>query len=234
MTPAKENQSKYDFCQFDFNLLRALFGWGWVGALVLLLIAAVTPAEAADSKGPKTFIPKIANIAGIKVGYSSMEELEGRLGKGKVTVGGHSNGARLWRVKGTSWVIYADAFEYSERGAVVGRFEITVDSKPGHHVDITVDPQPGHRVPYARLTRNELAWAGGISLGMDEDNLLKLLKQKSWTPAKLADGWLVKAQGHSPLTSNPLYPFNQWEARFTMKGRSLVGISLDATRKETK
>jgi hypothetical protein len=121
--------------------------------LVLLLTAAVTPSEGED-KGPSTVIPESANIAGIKVGYSSMDELEGQLGKGKVTTGGHSNGARLWRVKGTSWVIYAYAFEYSKRGAVVDRFDITVDPKPGRHV------------PYARWTRKELVWAGGISLAL--------------------------------------------------------------------
>jgi hypothetical protein len=222
MTTTERNQSKDHISQCDFNIVRALFGWVWVGALVLLLTAAVTPSEAGEDKGPSTVIPEIANIAGIKVGYSSMDELEGQLGKGKVTTGGHSNGARLWRVKGTSWVIYADAFEYSEGGAVVDRFDITVDPKPGRHV------------PYARWTRKELAWAGGISLGMDEDNLLKLLKQKSWTPVKLADGWLVEAQGHSPLTSDPLYGFNHWEARFTMKGKSLVQIRLLAGTKVTK
>jgi hypothetical protein len=104
----------------------------------------------------------------------------------------------------------------------VDRFEITVDSKPGQ------------RLPYARLTGKGLAWAGGISLGMDEEQLLKLLKQKSWTPAKLADGWLVKAQGHSPLGSSPLNPFKQWEARFTMNGKTLVGISLYAMMKTAK
>jgi hypothetical protein len=45
-----------------------------------------------------------------------MEELERQLGEGEVVTGGHPNGARLWRVKGTSWEIYVDAFEYSERG----------------------------------------------------------------------------------------------------------------------
>jgi hypothetical protein len=220
--PEPVRSASSDRHQWDFDRVRAPFGWVWVGALVSLLAAAVTPAEAGENKGPRTFIPNIARIAGIKVGYSSMEELEGRLGKGKVAIGGHSNGARLWRVKGTSWLIYADAFEYSERGAVV-------DS-----LNITVDPRSGQDVPYAHLARNELACAGSISLGLDEDSLLKVLKQKSWTPVKLADGWLVTAQGHSPLTSDPLYPFNRWEARFTMKGKSVVRIHLDATWKATK
>jgi hypothetical protein len=114
----------------------------------------------------------------------------------------------------------------------VDRFDITMDPKLSHHLpDITVDPSPGHPVPYARLTQKKLAWAGRISLGMDENNLVKLLKQKSWTPVKLADGWRVEAQGHSPLTSSPLYPFNKWGTTFAIKGKSLVKISVDAGTK---
>ncbi|PWU18775.1 MAG: hypothetical protein C5B50_08230 [Verrucomicrobia bacterium] len=115
------------------------------------------------------------------------------------------------------------------------RFEINAHRKPGDYLpDITVDPSPGQRVPYARLTQHALAWAGGISLGIDEDTLLKLLKQKSWTPVKIADGWRIEAQGLSPLTSNPLYPYQQWCATFTMKENSLVGISFDVVQKRTE
>jgi len=142
--------------RLGFNAAGALFGWACVGTLLLLLMAVVPPSEAAENTEPKTSIPKIANIAGIKVGYSSMQELEKNLGKGKVTIGGHPNGARLWRVKGTSWVIFADAFCYSERGSVVD------------HLDITVDPGwSGHDLPHARLTPKALAWAGGVSLGIN-------------------------------------------------------------------
>jgi hypothetical protein len=199
--------------------MRPLFGWAGVMALAWLLTAAIASSNAADNKVPKTSIPKIANIAGIQIGYSSMDELEGHLGKGQVAVGGHPNGARLWRVKGTAWVIYADAFCYSDRGAVVDEF------------DIKVDANPGDQVPAARLSRDQLAWAGGISLGMDEEHLLKVLRQNSWTPVKVDGGWRVEAQGHSPLTSDPLDPFNHWEVRFTMKGKVLTGISLDASVK---
>ena len=233
MTTTKTNNSKFPYS--DFIIIGALFDWVWVGAWVLLLAAMVNPAEAGQSKKPRTSIPRIANIAGIKVGYSSMAELERRLDQGRVTIGGHPNGARVWRVKGTSWVIYADAFEYSERGAVVDRFAINAHGNPGDYLpDITADPSPGQPVPYARLTQNALAWAGGISLGIDEDTLLKLLKRKSWTPVKLADGWRIEARGLSPLTSNPLCPYQRWWATFTMKENSLVAISFDAVQKRTE
>jgi hypothetical protein len=189
------------------------FGRLCVAALVLLLSPS---ANAAENNGQRTLIPKIADIAGIKVGYSSMEELEGQLGKGKIAIGGHPNGARVWRVKGTPWVIYADAFEYSQRGAVVDSF------------DINVDPKPGLDVPYARLNKNDFAWLGKISVGMDEGKLLDILKEKSCATTKVADGWQVKAKGSSPLTSNPISPFQEWTAKFIIKERSLIGMQLAA------
>jgi hypothetical protein len=128
-------------------------------AVILRLSAA---ANATENKGPKTSIPKIASVAGIKVGYSSMEELERQLGEGKVATGGHPNGARLWRVKGTSWGIYVDAFEYSERGAVVDSF------------DIYVAPRQRLDVPYARVRKNHFAWLGKIWVGINEDKLLEI------------------------------------------------------------
>ena len=184
-----------------------------VAALVLLLLPA---ANAGAKNGPRTVIPKIANIAGIKVGYSSMADLERQLGKGKSAVGGHPNGARIWRVKGTSWVIYADAFEYSQRGAVVDSFEIDMD------------PKPGPAVPCTRMSKKSFAWLGKISLGMEEGKLLELLKQNACVVTKVADGWQVKANGCSPLTSDTIYPFQEWTVQLRIREKSLIGMQLAA------
>lgn len=194
-------------------------------SLLLLLLALANPASAAEAQVPKTSIPSIANIAGVKIGYSSMEELEKRLGKGKVMVGGHPNGARLWRVKGTLWVVYADAFEYSKQGIVVDSFSITTD------------PNPGPDVPYTWPTGRELAWLGGISLGIHEDKLLEILKQNALSATKVADCWLLTAKGYSPLTSVPTEPFQEWTVRFSIKKKSLAGMQFDArpqARESTK
>jgi hypothetical protein len=180
-----------------------------------VVFSALNAASAAEAKASKTFIPNIATVAGIQVGFSSMDELERQLGKGKVSIGGHPNGARLWRVKGTPWVIDADAFDYSERGAVVDSF------------GIGIDPTPAADLPYARRDKNDLAWLGKISLGMDEASLLQILKQSS-APTKIADGWQIKARGYSPLTSIPLNPFQEWTVQFRIKDKFLVHFLLDA------
>ena len=187
-----------------------------IGAVVWLLVIVSTTVSALDNENPKTLIPIIGNIAGIKIGYSSMGELEAILGKGKAITGGHPNGARLWRVRETSWVISADAFEYSERGAVVDSF------------DITLDPNAGQDVPYARLAKDKFSWSTEITLGMGEEKLLKTLKRNSCTATKHGDGWLVEAKGFSPLTSDPLYPIQEWAVRFEIKEKILTGLWLDA------
>jgi hypothetical protein len=148
-----------------------------------------------------------------------MGELESRLGRGKPVTGGHANGARVWRVKGTSWQIHADAFDYSKRGAVVDDFDI---------FDNTGSSQPEMDVPYARLSKEDFAFLGGISLGMDEEKLLETLKRKALVVSKTTDGWLVSAKGWSPLTSIP-DPLQKWTVQFRIKGKSLTRMALNAS-----
>lgn len=88
----KTNQSKSCFSKWQFQLPGTKPGRVSVPALVLLLSATVTLTEAGEHK--VTFVPQLANIAGVKIGYSSMAELEKHLGKGRVTIGGHPNGAK--------------------------------------------------------------------------------------------------------------------------------------------
>jgi hypothetical protein len=215
MTTNPGNDAKSDLSRLAAHLKHKAVQCGGicVAALVLLLLPV---AHAGEKNRQRTIIPKIANFAGVKIGYSSMDEVERQLGKGKVGVGGHPNGARLWRVKGTSWVIYADAFNYSERGAVVDNF------------DIVVDPTPEPGVPYTRRGKKGFAWLGKISLGMDEGKLLEILKQKSYVVTKVADGWQVKAKGFSPITSVPTEPYLEWTVQFSIKEKSLIGIGFDA------
>jgi hypothetical protein len=214
------NEAKSHLAQLAARLRHEAVQCGrlCVAALILLLLPA---ANAGAKNGPGTLIPKVASIAGIKVGYSSMDELERQLGQGKTVVGGHPNGARIWRVKGTSWVIYADAFEYSQRGAVVDSF------------DINVNPKPGPGVPYTRMSRKGFAWLGKISLGMDEARLLEILKQKACVVTKVAEGWQVNAKGYSPLTSDTFHPFQEWTVQLIIKKKALIGMQF-AARQESQ
>lgn len=90
-----------------------------LGLLAGWLVTAPAPAAAARHPPPKTSIPKIARLGKIQVGYSTQAELARHWGEGKTIIGGHANSGRLWRVKGTPWIVDTDAFEYSRRGLVV-------------------------------------------------------------------------------------------------------------------
>lgn len=215
-----QNNSIFGRSRFAVQFAKAALHVGSICIAVVfwMLTVAADRACADENNKPKTVIPKIADIGGIKVGYSSMKELETRLGQGKPITGGHPNGARVWRVKDTSWVISADAFDYSQRGAVVDSFAITESSMLGADA------------PYARLAKDDFAWLGKIKLGMDEDRLLEALKRTSLVTTKDTDGWLVKAKGWSPLMSPPT-PLQEWTARFTIKEKSLTEIRLNAREK---
>jgi hypothetical protein len=62
--------------------------------------------------------------------YDTMERLERRLGPGRPTIGGHPNGARLWRDRQRGWTIYADGFEYVNNGLLLEGIRLTEGPGP--------------------------------------------------------------------------------------------------------
>jgi hypothetical protein len=181
-----------------------------------LLMSCAEPSGRADGGAAANSIPAIAGIAGIQVGYTTMEELEARLGKGKPVTGGHPYGAREWRVRGTSWTIYADAFDYSARGIVVDSFELQTGV------------QPDSDVPFARLEKNDFVWLGLASLDLPEDKLLEVLKTRALPVTKTGGGWETSARGFSQLTSTPSSSFQAWTTSFAVTNGLVRGVSLDA------
>lgn len=179
----------------------------FIGALGLLADSG-GGADAAEARS----LPKLASIAGIQVGHTTREELEARWGAGKAITGGHPQGARLWRVKGTSWVIWADAFNYSERGIVVDFLSIS-----------KLDPN-GNDAPFAHVSPAALAYFQRISLGMTEEKVLAVLKEKQLPMKKTQHGWEISASGFEPLTS--IKGFDTWTVQFEFKNKLLSRLVL--------
>ena len=195
--------------QFAFAELR-LLGW----AMTALLVA--TPAHAADAKNksPKTSIPEIARIGKVQIGYSTQEDLARKWGEGKTVIGGHPNSGRVWRIKGSPWRISTDGFDYSERGLVVDQFSVGACS------DLPRD------VPYAKLSKRDFVWLGGISLGMSKKKVMQILKRNSLPVTPTKQGCEINARGHSPLTSI-ITPFRNWKATLTFTNDLLISLNLD-------
>ena len=162
----------------------------------------------------ETSVPAIASVAGIQVGCTTREELEVQWGTGKSTTGGHAGGARLWRVDGRPWVIWADAFEYSDHGIVVDSLDIRVDAKAANDI------------PYARLGTNAISWLGEILPGMTEEKVVGFCQTRLLSPTKTKTGVQLAAKG--AFVVNERVTFHQWTAGFEFKDGLLVGIKLDA------
>lgn len=183
-------------------------------ALAGLFVNGCATGSGTAGRAPETSVPTIASVAGIKVGCTTREELESQWGKGKPITGGHPNGARLWRVEGRPWVIWADAFEYSAHGIVVDSLELRVDSKAANDI------------PYARLGTNTASWLGKISPGVTKEAVVAFCKDKSLSPAKIKNGLRLEAEG--AFTLNDRVTFHRWTTEFEFKDGLLVCIKLDA------
>ncbi len=182
--------------------------------------------SAADSRQPKTSIPKIAGIAKVQIGYSTQADLAARWGEGKVVTGGHPNSGRLWRVKGTTWVLQTDGFDYTQRGLVVDSFALYEDPKLFFQPEMLAD------VPETRLTKKDFVWFGEILPGMSQDKVMQILKRKSLPVALTPNGCETEAKGFCALTSLPLYPFQSWRAGFIFTNGILSRLTIDADSKK--
>jgi hypothetical protein len=186
---------------------------------VLTLLCApsgFSPAAAASMAGrapKKTVIPRIAKLAGVQIGYSTQEDLARRWGEGKTVIGGHSNSGRIWRVKGTTWAIRTDGFEYSKRGLVIDGLQLLEED------------QQGRDAPYARLGRKNFAWLGGVTLGTSRSQVKVLLKRRSLSATDTDRGLEIRAAGFYPLMGAQ---FKTWTVRLQFTRDRLARLTIDA------
>ncbi|HET6382371.1 MAG TPA: hypothetical protein VFJ58_03185 [Armatimonadota bacterium] len=73
-------------------------------ALVLTYSLAAMPAGA--SRGVRRSVPAFANLVGVTVGVDTIDSAEKTIGFGKPYSGAHPQGARVWRFRGSGWVLY--------------------------------------------------------------------------------------------------------------------------------
>jgi hypothetical protein len=72
--------------------------------------------------GSPSVLPSYAYVCNSIIGFSSTQELESTIGKGKVFIGGHPNSARGWILKDHSLI--TDAFERDGNKYFIDYFEI--------------------------------------------------------------------------------------------------------------
>jgi hypothetical protein len=175
----------------------------------LLVLSPATVAGQARGTPKKVVIPKIAGLAGVQIGHSTQEDLARRWGEGKTIIGGHPNSGRIWRVKGTSWAVYTDGFEYSQRGLVIDGLRLMEGDKE------SLD------APFARPGRKSFAWLGGVTPGMSRSQAQAFLKRKSLFSTEKDGGFEIRANGFRALASGQL---ETWTVRLKFAADRLTQV----------
>jgi hypothetical protein len=186
---------------------------------LVLMLAAAGCASHGQKPATGTFIPQIARIANVQIGYSTQEDLERTWGEGLTTVGGHPNSGRKWRVPGTHWLVVTDGFEYSDRGLVVDQLHIS---------EVSDESESWRQAPDARLDKQAFAWMDEISPAMPRDKVIEALKRHSLAFTQTDRAVEVQTRGFSPVSSNVLYNFRTWTVALEFQHDQLSRLSIEA------
>ena len=135
------------------------------------------------------------------------------MGEGLSVTGGHPNSGRVWRVRGTPWVVRTDGFEYSNRGLVVDTFEIC-------------EGTPAVRdAPCAKLDPEQFAWLGLVTPGLTRSQLLEILKRERLPALQTERGFEVYADGFHRQKG---LDFKVWTAAFEFDPDKLRRLTINA------
>lgn len=190
------------------HLLRRLT----VPAVALLLTSCCLQAR-------PPAIPKMADLAGLRVGYDTRQSLDRRLGPAHVSIGGHPRGVHEWRSRQTGWGLHTDAFyDNGSGGTVIDSLSVFVPQRDLAAV-----------LPRANLPARQMRFMGLVSPGMDEAEVLRLLKGKLPPPQTAGDSLIWVAKGEHRFNSLNHYVFKTWTAKLRFEHGRLSEIEVDAS-----
>lgn len=159
---------------------------------------------------PKTSVPAIALVLGVRVGWNGQERLERRFGSGVRSIGGHSGGVETWRTQSPVGKIVTEGFNYNDEGEVLETIEWTLGKAAGS-------------IPLARRLPQSSGWLGIISLGMTERQITQLLRDKHLPqPQKSEGNWTWVQKGYVQLREFVVY--RTWTAALGFENGRLTSI----------
>lgn len=186
---------------------------------ILVSLALALAASQLLSAPPKTVIPKIAQMLGVRVGFNGQKALERVLGKGERWVGGHPNGQEGWKTKTPKGWIRCDGFSFCKEGEVIEDLEWSASAR---------DPEASE-LPFARRLPKNSGWMGVVDLRMTESQVLKAIGKKLPPPRKNKDGdvWTWTAKGyHVPSVPQLIDAYTEWTATLTFDKGRLTSIRI--------
>lgn len=127
-----------------------------------------------------------------------MTDLERRLGRGLPYTGGHPQGARHWRTS-EGMRIKADGFDYRRNrdGYVV--YELCIGASiPGEIPGITT-------APVARITSRKIRFMTVVSLGMNRNEVLRLLRDRLPCASVSENSLTYRTEGFFRLNDSDVY-----------------------------
>lgn len=190
--------------------------------LMMALALAATSLQSTPPKvqpKPKTVIPKIAQILGVRVGFNGQKALERVFGQDERWVGGHPNGQEGWRTKKPKGWIRCDGFSFCKEGEVIEDLEWSAT---------TTDPEASG-LPYVHRMPKNSGWMGVVDLQMTESQVLKAIGKRLPPPSKNKDGdvWTWAAKGyHVPSTPQLMDAYTLWTASLVFEKGKLVSIRI--------
>lgn len=175
--------------------------------VTLLLSIALPISLKATAEGRPASVPRMAHICGMVVGVSRRATAERSLGRGRIAVGGHPGGGRLWRVAKPSCYLYVDGFDLPVLDTVVLSASCPVPRDP-----VSGTAWRSGDLPCSRIRGSSVSWVGGVRLGMTKKEVMRRVR---------------RALGHGGRPVNPDLR-SSWKVQadyvFELDGRGFVRL----------
>ena len=157
-------------------------------------------------------LPALAQIAGVRVGYDTIQYLEHCLGPGRKITGGHPHGGRIWEDRRSGLEIWADGFssyaalkdQTYTGGRVIDRLSLS----------------------RSRNGTGNLFFMNRVRLGMTQAQVVRALTGILPPPIVQKDTWTWKASGLSG--DKQTFEYQAWTAELTFKAGALDRITVQA------
>jgi len=206
--------------------MQGKLGVGSPVLALILAIIAIAPSSVAQPPAEAPAIPALASFIGMRIGYSTVEDFERRLGPGLPVTGGHPQGARVWYIRNAHAQLWLDGFDYSERGRVVDQIVLSRDAFPS---------RPSG-VPKIEVSHRMLGLRDRVYLGMTEAQVLRQAKgllpplrqvQKGCCSAWTGPAFACVAHGDVRLGSYHDELYDTWTTRLDFDHGRLAAIEID-------